>query len=99
MEGEEKKDNKISFVERIGREAGRDQTTINEEGYKKGSTKKEIWVLEDITGGGYNDDVRAVSDNRGGAKSSWLQRGRSLFDELFNEGGKCTFKSLLLQDI
>ena len=79
MDGEEKRVNKISFVERINRETGR-QT----EDPKK-QPKKEVWVLEDVTGNEYNSDV-STSANRGGTNSSWMTRGRNLFEELFYEG-------------
>ena len=79
MEGEDKKENKISFVERINCEAGRP----NEE-YKK-EPKKEIWILEDVTGNEYASGVPS-SGRRRGANSSWLKRGKNLFEELFCEG-------------
>ena len=79
MDGEAKTENKISFVERINRESGR--TT---EDYKK-EPKKEIWILEDVTGNEYASGVPS-SGGRQGANSSWLQKGRRLFEDLFYDG-------------
>ena len=79
MDGEEKKENKISFVERINREAGRPT-----EDPKKHS-KKEVWVLEDVTGNEYVSD-RSSSAGERDTNSSWMKRGKNLFEEMFYEG-------------
>jgi len=78
MDGEEKRENKISFVERINREAGRPT-----EDPKKHS-KKEVWVLEDVTGNEYVSD-RSSSAGERGSNASWMKRGKNLFEEMFYE--------------
>ena len=79
MDGEEKRENKISFVERINREAGRPT-----EDPKKHS-KKEVWVLEDVTGHKYVSD-RSSSAGERDSNASWMKRGKNLFEEMFYEG-------------
>ena len=79
MDGEEKRENKISFVERINREAGRPT-----EDPKKHS-KKEVWVLEDVTGNEYVSDHSSSAGERG-SNASWMKRGKNLFEEMFYEG-------------
>ena len=79
MDGEEKRENKISFVERINREAGRPT-----EDPKKHS-KKEVWVLEDVTGNEYVSD-RSSSAGERDSNASWMKRGKNLFEEMFYEG-------------
>ena len=81
MDGEEKRENsKISFVERINRESGRPV----EEDQKKNSNK-EVWVLEDVTSNEYASDLSSAG-GRKGSSSSWVKKGRNLFEELFFEG-------------
>ena len=81
MDGEEKRENsKISFVERINRESGRPV----EEDPKKNSNK-EVWVLEDVTSNEYASDLSSAG-GRKGSSSSWMKKGRNLFEELFFEG-------------
>ena len=89
MDGEEKRENKISFVERINREAGRPT-----EDPKKHS-KKEVWVLEDVTGNEYVSD-RSSSAGERDSNASWMKRGKNLFEEMFYEG---RFISNLFLDI
>ena len=81
MDGEEKRENsKISFVERINRESGRPV----EEDPKK-NPNKEVWVLEDVTSNEYASDLSSAG-GRKGSSSSWVKKGRNLFEELFFEG-------------
>ena len=79
MDGEEKTENRISFVERINREAGRQTNN------PKTQPKKEVWVLEDVRGSEYVSDVSS-SANKGRKDSSWMKRGKNLFEELFYDG-------------
>ena len=80
MDGEEKRENqRISFVERINRESGR----VSEDP-KKHSKKNEVWVLEDVTGNEYVSDVSSAAGRQ--TNSSWMKRGKNLFEELFFEG-------------
>ena len=93
MDGEEKRENKISFVERINREAGRPT-----EDPKKHS-KKEVWVLEDVTGNEYVSD-RSSSAGERDSNASWMKRGKNLFEEMFYEGRSAfVFLSELVRSI
>ena len=79
MDGEEKRENKISFVERINRESGRPTED------SKKHPKKEVWVLEDVTGNEYGSNMSSAAGERE-TNSSWMKRGKNLFEELFYEG-------------
>ena len=79
MDGEEKRENKISFVERINRETGRPTED------PKKQTKKEVWVLEDVTGNEYISDMSSAAEGCE-RNSSLMKKGKNLFEELFYEG-------------